>query len=238
MTYETPDTNAQSALQIEDARRGNAIADLLLITVENWAVYNPRTDRANHSWFRFQNNFYSDPKISILEPNERHVFIFLFCEASKCNGETFEIARTKTANDLKLTVSYLDNALKTLGILGVITTAEWRSDKKGTATKRRRNSSLQTDRQTDIHVIPEFLEIEEYLKARNLTKKQQEALLALYPQEKFLVQEFKKMKLWEASNPTRVKKSFARFATNWMLNANPNQAPKGKATNPSKVIML
>lgn len=56
---------------------------LITITIPNWPSYSPRTDRANHSWFRFQNSFFSDQVIFGLTDPQRLLFIFLMCEASR-----------------------------------------------------------------------------------------------------------------------------------------------------------
>lgn len=57
--------------------------DLITVTINNWAKYNPRNDRKNYSWFRFQTNFFADPVIFSLSTNERVLMLFIFCEASK-----------------------------------------------------------------------------------------------------------------------------------------------------------
>lgn len=60
---------------------------LITVTIPNWPKYNPRSDRANHSWFRFQNAFFSDQVLFGLTDAQRLLFIFLMCEASRSGSK-------------------------------------------------------------------------------------------------------------------------------------------------------
>lgn len=59
------------------------------IRINNWEKYNGRLDVKRASWFRFQNNFFDDNKINNLEIEEKFIFIWLLCEASKCDNDMF-----------------------------------------------------------------------------------------------------------------------------------------------------
>lgn len=62
---------------------------LVQVTVLNWDKYNPRTDRKNHSWFRFQNNFFTDPKLYGLTDSQIILLQMCWCEASESGATKF-----------------------------------------------------------------------------------------------------------------------------------------------------
>ncbi len=61
------------------------------LSVCDWEKYNGRTDVKVKSWFRFQNNFFDNNKINNLSIEEKLIFIWLLCEASKCENDMFFI---------------------------------------------------------------------------------------------------------------------------------------------------
>src|ERR1035437_8610886 len=61
----------------------------LRISILNWEKYNGRSDVKNPSWFRFQNNFFTDNKVSNLNDQEKIVFVWLLCEASSNGNDLF-----------------------------------------------------------------------------------------------------------------------------------------------------
>ena len=61
--------------------------EIIEVSFPKWEKYNPRSDRTNFSWFRFDNNFFSDPAIFSLSTSEKISFIFIMCEASKKGGK-------------------------------------------------------------------------------------------------------------------------------------------------------
>lgn len=71
--------------------------NLIKIEITNWKKYNPRHDRKNYSWFRFQNDFFHDQYVFDLTDNQKLLWIFILCEASKNNGElTLNVNYTST----------------------------------------------------------------------------------------------------------------------------------------------
>src|SRR5258708_1215195 len=90
---------------------------LIGITILNWEKFNPRSDRANYSWFRMQNTFFSDQAIFGLPDPVQLLFMFLCCEASKCN--TGQIAlrldyisaiRRRSEEDIRKDIEILSGA--------------------------------------------------------------------------------------------------------------------------------
>jgi len=61
----------------------------LKLSIINWQKYNGRKDVDHPSWFRFQNDFFYDNKISNLTNDEKLIFLLLLCEASKAKNELF-----------------------------------------------------------------------------------------------------------------------------------------------------
>lgn len=122
------------------------LSNLVEITINNWEKYNERADRKNYTWFRFLNNFFVDPKIYLLEPIQKLVLVFLFCEASKQGGPHIVTSASQVKDQCGCDEEYFFNSLKTLDQLAVITTASCRRGKGVTAKPR--DIMSRTDRQT------------------------------------------------------------------------------------------
>lgn len=60
---------------------------LVEFEIKNWAKFNPRSDKANYSWFRFENSFFQDQAIFGLTDSQCKILIFCFCEVSKKAGK-------------------------------------------------------------------------------------------------------------------------------------------------------
>lgn len=65
--------------------------NLIKFTIPNWTKFNPRSDRANFSWFRMQNGLFSDQGVFGLNDAQKVLYLFLVCEASKKNSGTGEV---------------------------------------------------------------------------------------------------------------------------------------------------
>lgn len=61
------------------------------ITINNWDKYNPRKDRENFSWFRLNNDLFTDQALFSLNASQQRLFIFLLCERSKRNKGLFQL---------------------------------------------------------------------------------------------------------------------------------------------------
>lgn len=59
------------------------------IKVNDWEKFNPRTDSKNHTWFRFQNSFFT--KSFSLSPEEQRLFIYLCCLCSQERKSTINL---------------------------------------------------------------------------------------------------------------------------------------------------
>lgn len=94
---------------------------LIKITISNWTKFNPRSDRANYTWFRLQNTLFSDQKVFGLTHSQIALYLFLLCEASKGNKEELEISPAYIAALLKYDASEIDKDIKVLCDVGLMT---------------------------------------------------------------------------------------------------------------------
>ena len=63
----------------------------MTVTIINWKKYNPRTDVKHSSWFRLEQILFEDSDLYGLKLEEMGAWIYLLCQASKKNNETFAI---------------------------------------------------------------------------------------------------------------------------------------------------
>lgn len=75
---------------------------IITIEVKNWAKFNPRSDRANYSWFRLDNNFFHDQSVFGLSSQDKLSYIFVLCELSKKNKESVGVDVEYAAAMLRL----------------------------------------------------------------------------------------------------------------------------------------
>ena len=125
--------------EIMAVNEGEEVID---ITINGWASYNPRRDVKYSSWFKMSHEWIFDPDFYSWHIEERLAWIYLLSVASKrnngCLKVNFEHAR-RTAN---LTKPKMCSAIEKLNDLGIIT-----------YTSRTRHAPVThtcaTDRQTD-----------------------------------------------------------------------------------------
>lgn len=93
---------------------------IITLSIPNWEKYNPRADRNNYSWFRFQNNFFTDSQIFGLSLLEKMLLVFIYSEASKKGSATCEINIGLAAALLGASVKDCELALKKLNEINVV----------------------------------------------------------------------------------------------------------------------
>lgn len=96
------------------------------VIIPNFNEYNPRADRANYTWFRFQNDFFINQKLFGLTDAQSILFIIILCEASKKNKPEVEINIDYLAAIRKTTSAKLIKDFQILIDLGVVTPADSR----------------------------------------------------------------------------------------------------------------
>lgn len=116
------------------------------LEIKNWEKYNPRNDRTNHVWFRFQNNFFFSDDVFDLDNLSKLVFVYLLCESSKKGSAQIVISVSKVCAALKTSDKEFNQLIQNLVNFGVIRRAE--ANQKPALCHDL--VSLQTDKQTDI----------------------------------------------------------------------------------------
>lgn len=101
---------------------------LVDITIPNWEKYNPRADRVNYSWLRFQNRFFEDPLIFALSAEQKVIFIYCLCEAAKINKPDAIINTEMAAGFLGIPAKRIYEHLQVLVRIGVLAVALSRPD--------------------------------------------------------------------------------------------------------------
>ena len=93
---------------------------IITLSIPNWEKYNPRADRNNYSWFRFQNNFFTDPQIFGLSLLEKMLLVFIYSEVSKKGSATCEINVGLAAALLGVSSKDCELALQKLNEINVV----------------------------------------------------------------------------------------------------------------------
>jgi hypothetical protein len=100
---------------------------MIKVSIPNWAKFNPRSDRANYSWFRLENNFFHDQAIFGLTDSQKVLYLFMLCEASKKNSGTLIIRPNYLVALAGADQKKIDKDIKALIDCGLLT-SEGRQD--------------------------------------------------------------------------------------------------------------
>lgn len=122
----------------------------LNIRINNWEKFNPRSDRANYTWFRMSNGFFQDHRIFHLSDDEKLLFLFLLCEASKSNSDVVRSSVEFVASGRGKSVDSISKSLQALISLAVITPAESRQ-KAGEEPSLLPATNVRTNERTYTH---------------------------------------------------------------------------------------
>lgn len=123
---------------------------IISFQITKWEKYNPRNDRNNYSWFRFENSFFTDPEIFSLEPNAKFLLTFLFCEASK-NGNGEGKLNIKMASALTgLTERGIKEHLQAIENTGVATIDNQKTPLTGNGTATNERTNERTTSKTEV----------------------------------------------------------------------------------------
>lgn len=110
--------------------------NVIKISIPNWEKFNPRADRGNFHWFRTQNDFFIDQRVFQLDAESKLMFVFLLCEASRKNGEEFELSVQYASGLLQLKTSSVLNAVERLSSFQLVACNVF-SDANGTERTER-----------------------------------------------------------------------------------------------------
>lgn len=105
--------------------------EFIMVEVLNWKKYNPRADRANYSWFRFQNDFFQSQSNFGLTDSQVVLLLMIFCEVSRKGVERVEMNLEFMATLRKTTKKKILKDIQELVTRGVLMTAESRQDDGG-----------------------------------------------------------------------------------------------------------
>lgn len=104
---------------------------LITISAPNWDKFNPRSDRANYTWFRLQNDFLHDQVVFSLTDAQRVLYLFCLCELSKKNSKSVELLTDYISSVLRKKEKEIISGLNVLSerkLIAVIMPAESRKE--------------------------------------------------------------------------------------------------------------
>lgn len=172
---------ARNVLSCTFSERGNMQGT---ITFTNWKKYNARTDGRPSSWVRLEHHFMDNPDFMNFSPEEKFVFVYLLCYASRKNGKPIPYApdhyhRTQLG-DVTAYKSAIQK-LKRLRILelrsghGRFTDGPLRTNETNERTETNETNERNTLGQShaDARAVTESLELRVYAKYPRKLKKAQ-----------------------------------------------------------------
>lgn len=218
------------------------------IKVHKWEEYNPRSDVKKPSWFRISNTLIEDPDFYSMSSEEFRAWIYILSMCSKGNSDIVRIYYSHANRSSNVKTGALNSVVsKTCGLGIISVTSRERNevvtdtnatlhyitrqditeqDKTGQYTPKR----TQALRVRDFTPIQEFLSLSFVFAEREVSQEVQRSWLEAFPEPAWITSEIRKALAWETANPSRRKKQFARFATNWLSRGwdNRRHQPVGK----------
>jgi len=203
----------------------------ITVDIINWEKFNPRNDRANHSWFRFQNGFFENQDLFGVSNLGIACFLFILCTASKKGSSKVEISLPYFSALRKATEDEIIECLRDLTKRGVIVTVESRREaviepSLGLATLQ--DNTLQDN--TEQQLSTTALTVVEKTTPVTTPKKTSEQLISeiprktferwsdLYDDPEFLQREVKKAVLYYENIPRKCPKNvkgWTQALNNW-----------------------
>jgi len=195
------------------------------IEILKWDTYQPRKDRLNYSWFRFENKFFESADIYDLTLRQKLVYVFLLCEASKKGGKTFRTTPNYVGAMLKIKQNELVNDLKALSGVGVIRTRddgiETPTEQNRTIQNKESKDSSSTEPKENLGSEGQgcliiFESVRKIISGK-VTLNVQNGWLNLYKDVEYICQELISAQIWIDSNTHKAPKSqFSRFFSAWL----------------------
>lgn len=72
----------------------------MIIEILNWQKYNPRNDIKHPSWFRMEHSFFDNAEFYEFSPEQKLVWIYLLCQASKKSQPTVHLVMDHIVNTI------------------------------------------------------------------------------------------------------------------------------------------
>lgn len=211
------------------------------IKIVGWKKYQNREVKTKSSWLRFQNDFIENPNFSEFSPDERVVWIYALCCASKLNTEVLQVPLQCSHQVLNRCTGIIESAfhrafekLNKLKVVEIRTTrgryshdtSEIVGDTLRNVTERnedetRRNETKYLSTRSASPSRGPVAELDKGVGQELLggvTHKLQNAWLTTYPGADWLLEEMGKARIWIEANPKRAPKDLGRFLSTWFSN--------------------
>jgi len=197
------------------------------VTVLNWSKYNPKRAQKSYTWLRLNNDVFSSQDLHGLTLEEKAVWIYLLCFASRKNTGTIEINAAHASHLLGTKTAKVDKALKSFEKLGLValslhhttpsTTPTDETDETDETRRTNETDAPTPDKPAD-RGHPEVLDKVSVSTSRQnweFEYPQIEAWNRAYSPD-FVDTELKKALAWLEANSHKSPKNFPRFFTNWL----------------------
>lgn len=122
--------------------------EITSITINKWESFQPRKDRANHTWFRVENTIAFSETLHGLSADQKWFWICLLAYASKKNSGEIAANWSYFETTFGVTTKRMKEALISIEAHGAVTLS-YDTERLPLATDRWTNASLQTDKQTN-----------------------------------------------------------------------------------------
>lgn len=153
---------------------------LIDVTITNWEKYNPRSDRKNFTWFRFENSFFGQKVFGITD-SQVTLFCLILCEASKKNSSAIKINTEYVSAIRQKSESQILEDLHALNRLELLTTSLTAlNDGVKPSYERTNETNVRNERDEELTLLstdaddqksqPPYFEIFELWKSQNVLR--------------------------------------------------------------------
>lgn len=211
--------------------------------VTNFDKWHSDATKKKYFYFKCDAGMVDSPDFFDFTAEEFKAWIYILSLCARSRSATIQINLVHARRNARVrTKNFLSSVkkLQGLGAVSILTEEKTpRRVEKSREEERREEESKGEDR-TEIvssklipEPLPEFLPVESVIREREITSLVQRAWLEAYPDSGWVVGEIKKAIAWEAANPGRKKKQFARFMGNWLSKGWDNRklAPLARTQN-------
>ena len=119
---------------------------MLTVSIPNWTKFNPRSDRANYSWFRLENTFFSDQGVFPLTDSQKVLYLFVVCELSKKNKDQVDLRLDYISAMLNRTKKMIESDFKVLNSARLLVSERRQSDGTVPSSRPATNETNETRR--------------------------------------------------------------------------------------------
>ena len=208
----------------------------------NWKKYQGREVKTRSSWLRFENNFIESPNFGEFTSEERIVWIYVLCCASKLNNDVLRVPHQVSHRVLHRCIGIDENVfhraiekLKKIQLVEIRTTRGRHADDTSVNaddTLRDVDETLRNETETRRDETKDFSgggsgepptaaiacyrSLESVFRERKVSEGIQLRWTEAFPESEWVVEEIRKALVWESATPLRRKKNFAAFISRWL----------------------